>query len=440
MAQLSFRQRSETFGFDTDDPWALHALRLICSVPRTYDPLVAAWDRHHPGTRRAIERLVASDFIAQQDPIVVCTRTGEIVDSATRAVARFRATRKGIALVAVSESDWDQFEAAFPQTSVENLIGVVRLLEAYHLEEPHSRWGMSMAHAVDLSGLPDRTGRWWTRTLLSRGYIQELPDKVADSREIVPAHYRPTRLLCRQLADVIDGFELSSGMKDEFRTNRSKFIDDIDPTRVGITGATDYDHDIECQRILAAMLSSKRAVTDGRIAMEPRWFLPINSKRRPATFTAGGEHTLYYQPDAELRERDGTQLWRTVVEYERSQSRRDGWNHIERFLGWVHTKTLPVEPAVLRFVVDSPGRARSYIALIEAFTAWAIDHPDRLPQNRVVLAVADAGTVKRSADPLGAGVWSRVELPTTGAVGERAPTVHTKNRSPYDEYFTSRSR
>lgn len=439
MSRRSFAHRAEAFGFDKDDPWALDTFRLLFHVPRAYEPLVRAWDRRHPGTLKALERLAAMGFVSYQPGVIVDTRTGELADRPGRRVARYRTTSRGKRLVQDMREDIRVLEDTFSFLTSANTKGVARLLRELDLEDSHAKFGLSITHAVELSGLPTRTGRWWIDRLTELGFLRELDVKYADVREVVPAHWRVTRLLCRQLADVIDSFPATAPehLKVEFRLGRTRFLSDLDPARVGISGATDFDHDIECQQILAGMLDSPLCATGGIFAVEPRRTLPVDTGKSPWAFNVDGDGQMFYQPDAELREYDEHgRIVRSVIEYERYQTRRDAWNHIQRFLGYLHTFTLPFEPAVLRFVVDSEARVRSYVPLIEAFCDYAMDHSEQMPANPVVLAVSSAQRLSQVSDPLDPGSWFRISLPRgDSADTEREPVVHAAEDSPYDEYF-----
>lgn len=436
MDRRPFAARRETFGLDTRKPWALNTLRLLFNVPRAYAPLVDAWDRRHPGTRRTLDRLVELGFVAHQGPVIVDTRTGRLAAVASRRVTRYRCTSKGARLTAAVVEDSRVLEDEFPRTAGVNTTGIIRLLQAFNLQDSHAKFGLSAQHAGQLSGLPHSNVKWWIRRLVAGGYLKELPEKLADVREVIPAHWRVTRALVRQLAEVIDAFDTApASLKVEFRLGRSRFLADIDPARIGISGATDYDHDIECQRILGALLTSPKCASDAIFAVEPRFLLALDTTARPWTFHHDAVGSLPYQPDAELRERDSDGVRRAVLEYERFQSRRDAWNHIERFLGHLSLTTLPFEAAVLRFVVDSKPRERGYVELIEAFCDYALDHPDRMPPNPVTLAVSSTPRVLAAADPLDARAWFRIALPTGGSDTARRPVLHPAEASPYDEYF-----
>lgn len=438
MTRRPFAFRTETFGLDTAEPWALSALRLLCNTPRAYEPLVQAWDERHPGTRKALARMVEMGYVAYQGPVLIDTRDpGALVERASRKVTRYRTTSRGHRFAMAVREDLRVFEDRYPRTNPHNVKAVARLLLAFDLEDTHAKYGLSALHAQALCDLPKSNVLWWVRRFLADGLLRALPGKLADVREVVPAHWRVTRPLCRQLLDVVDAFDTApASLKVEFRLARSRFLDDIDPARVGISGATDYDHDVQSQRVLAALLRSPRAAADGIFVVEPRINLPITLTTKPWRFEADGQGVLFYQPDAELRERDesGTRL--CVLEYERYQTRRDAWNHIERFLGWLHTMTLPFESAVLRFVVDSDQRVASYTDLIAAFADHALDHPELIPANPVQLAVASTPRLLSAPDPLDPRAWWRIPLPAGDCADtERRPVLHAPEDSPYDEYF-----
>lgn len=440
MDASTFAHRAETFGFDTTRPWAEEALRLLFNAPRVYEPLAKAWDSQYPGTMAALWRLERAGWIEHQRGVVMNVRTGEAARHSTRPVSRFRTTARGRRLLEAFDEDDRVLSDLFPAAAGHNLDGVVRLLEHYDLDGSHARYGLSAIEGTSVSGMPERTTRWWVRRLTDEKLLRELPEKFADTREVIPAHFRVTRRLCKQLRDVLDAYEAAAHLKVEFRLGRSRFLSDIDPARLGISGATDFDHDIEAQRILAALFCSPLCEPDGKVVVEPRYFLPLDRTRQPPTFDVDSKEVLYYQPDAEIRERHDNTLHRSIIEYERYQTRRDAWNHLERFLGYLHTTTFPFEAAILRFVVDTPQRVRSYVQLIEAFADHLLDHPELAPANPVRLAVASTERVLRADDPLAWRHWHW--LPIGGSADTdvavpsvHAPVLHERDDSPYDDYF-----
>ena len=434
---IPFHQRAEAFGLhDPATSPVLPLLPLLFDTPRLFRPLAEAWDARRPGALQVVRRLTNQGWLAHQPAVVIDTRTGDPAAYPTRPSPRYVTTAKGQRLLADADADWRLFEAAFPKTSVANLPAVHRLLSLCDLSGGDRPFGLSCPHASDRAGLPDRTGRWWFVQLTNAGYLRRLPFKLADVREVVPAHWRPTRPFAAQLAEVCREVDAAPDhLIASLRLRRSRFLDDIDPARVGIGGATDYDHDVTTQRILAAMLRSPSLEVDSVFAVEPRLLLPMHTDGA-WRLDFGGDDVKIYQPDAEVRERlpDG-RIARSVLEYERFQSRRDGWNHISQFVGWAHTTT-PAQPAVLRFVVDSPGRARAYVELVEAYADWCLDHPETVPASDVTLAVGIVDRLEAAADPLHDDHWARITLPAGDGECTGVP-LHPRDDTPYDDYFST---
>jgi|LauGreDrversion4_1035100.scaffolds.fasta_scaffold09085_2 hypothetical protein len=424
------------FGFNDPEPWALDALRLLFSVPRTYSHLMDAWDERFPGSKKATDRLVSAGLVEFQQGVIIDTRTGKAASKLSRPLPRYRATAKGRRLSNDAKLDERVLFDAFRRLTPAQAPKLVKLLAVLDLEQPHARFGLSAPHAVSLSGLPERSGRWWIQRLLEDGLVVQLPEELADVRELVPPHWRVTRELCKRVSKALDGSEMAKALSVEFRLQRSRFLGSLDPARVGVSGATDFDHDVETQRVLAALLRSQRCLPSGAFMVEPRITLTADTRSDPWLFDANGAEMVFYQPDVELRERDERTggVRRMVIEYERFQSRRDAWSHIERFLGWLHLRSLPFEGATLRFVVDTEPRVRSYVTLIEAFADQALDNPDRLPGNPVQLAVTSVQRLISAADPLDPKVWFRINIPGGAETGTGRPVLHN-GASPYDDYF-----
>lgn len=432
----SFQHRTETFGLDTTNSWALPALRLAFAVPRVYKPLADAWESRYPGSRKALLRLTEMGFLAYQPALVVAVRTGYIAAHPAAPLPRYRATASGKRLTTAGRQDLRVITDRFPRTSKESAVKVLKLLRAFNLDTPHSRYGLSVPHATEIAGMPERSGRWWVRHLLDAGLLAELSERLADVREVVPAHWRVTRVLARQLDDVVTAFPgtAPAGLKVEFRLGRTRFLEDVDPARIGVTGATDFDHDIETQRILAGLLASPRCAIGGVFSVEPRITLPGHLRKDTIIFDPSGSGSAFYQPDAELREIHNGVSHRSIVEYERFQTRRDAWSHVERFMGWLHVMTLPAEPAILRFVVDTDLRVRTYVELVEAFADWMIEHPERHPGNPVTLTVTSSRQVLAAKDPLDNTNWFQISVPAGRSDTARQPVLSLQN-TPYDEYF-----
>ena len=90
---------------------------------------------------------------------------------------------------------------------------------------------------------------------------------------------------------------------------------------------------------------------------------------------------------------------------------------------------------MLRFVVDSTRRERTYVQLIEAFADYALDHPDRLPANRITLAVSSVPRISAAPDPLDDSAWFRVAVPKGSTTVRPTPVLHPPHDSPYNDYF-----
>lgn len=438
----AFRRQAETFGYDGDpDGWWAHAaLRLLLAAPRAYLPLVDAWDRRFPGSRRTLDGLVGLGFAEHQGPVVLDTVTGAPAAHPGPPTDRYRATARGVALAAAAADDVRAVSDAFPQVSRDNIDAVAALLAAFGAHGKRAGGGLSARFVATRSGLPERSVRWWLAHLTRQGLLRKLPHRQPDVREVVPAHWRPNRLLCAHLRGLLPLCPQGpTAVAAGWRLHRTRFPADIEPSRVAAGGATDYDHDVAAQRILALLLADPRAAPDGVFAVEPRITLPV-SAGDPGRFHPAGGRWAVYQPDAEMREFAGGMPRRAVVEYERRQSRRDAWGHIERFVGWMATASAhPDEPGVLRFIVDSPRRARSYVELVEAFADYAGEHRDRLPPNPLTLTVIDRDRLARLGAPLDDRGWHRIALPegTGGRADTSAgPLLHTPGRSPYGRYFS----
>jgi hypothetical protein len=433
-----FAHRAETFGLDSQEPWALDALRLLFHVPRVFEPLALAWEERSPGMTRALSRLVEDGFVQHQPAVILDARTGESVNRRGRPVARYRTTASGRRLARAAREDARVLQDVFPRLTDANAVEIVDLLWQFDVDDLHAKVGVSAPAAVGRTQLSERTGRWWVRELTQRGYLKELDLRLADQRELVPAHWRVTKELCRQMRAVLDAFPDPHGaLRHEFRLQRTKFLQDIDPARIGIDGATDYDHDVAAQRVLARMLQSPSTLAESSFSVEPRWMLTADTSCTPWEFSAGGSELVPYQPDAVFVQDSGG-LRRNIIEYERYQSRRDAWSHIERCLGYLSLRTFPFENAVLRFVVDTEARLRSYVELIEAFADYAESNPSRLPGNVVELAATTVDRLLVPGDCMDDRRWHRIALPdaSNGALPFGGNCVlHDVAKSPYNEYF-----
>ncbi len=440
-SSVPFSLRGETLGFGQPDVWAKPALYLLFSVPRVYAPFASAWDKRVPGTLKALKKLTDMGFVQYQEPIIMNTITGEHADAPSRAVDRYRTTAAGKRLLESIEHDSGALQEFTPKTSPENRLGVQNILTQGDVEINKAPNGVSTAYLSSASGLAARTARWWIQRLTERSYLRKLDDKAADTRVVIPGHWRATRLLARHVIDVTGELELfhaDSSLRSELRLDRTRFLEDIDPSRVGLGGATDYDHDIETQRAIIELLRSPRFIAKGVFSVEPSFNIRIDSSTQPWEFNKKenkNSRTVAYQPDAIFKEHSTSGVRRAVLEYERFQTRRDGWAHIERFMGWAHMSVLVFEPIVLRFVVASTPRARSYTELVEAYYDWIQENNAYRPTHQISLEVASLQDLQDAADPLEPRVWSRLQLPRFEGPGDPIPVLHSDKYSPYDQYF-----
>lgn len=433
----SFHQRAETFGFDTETPWAMHALALVFRVPRAYQPLADAWEKRFSGVLPALDKLVAAGWVEHQPAVLVDARSGTLTTKNGKKLDRYVTSRSGRQLAQAARDDARVIEDRWPKVDASNALKVAALLSTFDVRGSHQKIGVSAPQAIGQSRLAERTGRWWVRKLVADGLLVQLSEKTADAREVIPAHWRPTRHLAQQLHDVFLAYPRWGHLEAAWRLGRSRYLSDIDPARIGVTGATDYDHDVVAQKVLGAMLDSPRLVETAPFDVEPRIALEVTPVADVAgaalRFQKGGSEVALYQPDGIVVERcDDGKLRRSVIEYERHQSRRDGWLHLERLCGYIVQRRLPFEAVALRFVVDSETRLRAYTELIEAFCDFLTENPELAPPNQVVLCSASVDRVCSASDALDDRAWHRIELPKGGG----ACILHQRETSPYDLYFS----
>lgn len=442
MSSSNFFHRSETFGYDKGESWASDALRLLYSVPRAYQPLIESWNLRNPGTLKALERLHNLGFIDYQEAIIINMRTSTLASSPSKPLSRYKITQKGKRLTKEATTDIRVLTDQYFRLTNDNVEQVLALLISFDVEKNFASVGQSIPGASEGIDIPERTARWWVSKFKQDGYIKELEIKFPDTREVIPAHYRVTRLLSTQLINIAKAFpdRMPGDIINAYRLKRTRYLEDIDPYKIGINGATDYDHDINCQKILAKFIVSKNYLVTGDFITEPRISLPISRNSYPYVFSKYGDESIFYQPDAEIFEIDSTNTpVKTILEYERFQSRRDGWDHIEKFLGWVALNCTSNEKVNLRFVVDSQTRARVYIELIEAYATWAQENQDKIPDNLIVISVSTLKSVFEAQNPLLLTNWSFVkfEKNDSSEIFKNA-VVHANGKSPYMEYFSSK--
>lgn len=425
----------ENFGFDRRRRTpTLPALHLLYSSPRVFEPFAQAWNTAHPGVLGELRRLTGSGLVAHQPAVMMDVRTQELSDARPRSVPRWRATAKGRRLHAQVCEDSRVLLDAFPNVTA-NEWRIALMLELLAMPDKHAKIGISVSHLAHETGLDDRQVRWWVDHLSKKGLAVKLPVAVADVRAVVPAHWRATSALTRQLRTALAAYPSTAPAEAvaAMQINRADFLADIVPSRVGLSGATDYDHDVTVQTLVGRFITGTTAVNASSVRTEPRFALTADLSGYPWLASAAGTDVVIYQPDAVLAHTgtDGAAAT-TIVEYERFQSRRDGWCHLEKFVAARNLHMPLAETVVLRFVVDSKARETGYVRLCEAFATWLADTPDFLPMRTTTLMVSSRPRLDAAADPLDPRHWSRLTLPTGGG-WEMA--LHAADRSPFGEFF-----
>jgi hypothetical protein len=428
-----FISRSETFGFDTKDKWGYSAIKLLFNTPRCYKPLLDSWEEVYPGTRKAVNKLESNGFLDFQDRVIVNTINGELCNEESKVVTRWVLSSKGNKLLTDALIDTRVLDDTFKHLTPANNRGLLALIASLDLKGSHAKYGVSSNYIAISTTLAERTTRYWVKRLYEEGYINLLNNKFPDTREVIPQHWRINKKFTKQLNEVYQAFPEAKIDLQRLRLHRNKYLQDIDPARVGITGATDYDHDVEVQKIMASFLKSSFYDISSDLQIEPRHTLVLNSDEYPMLFSERGNYNVFYQPDSSFKEYHNGVRHHTSLEYERYQSRRDAWSHIEKFIGLSEVNNLPFEPAVLRFVVDSKSRVRSYVRLIEAFADYILEHPDRMSRCDVILAVTSTDVIYQSEDSLDFKQWYRVKLGRSETISRAV--LHNTDDSPYLNYF-----
>ncbi|MFM7088738.1 MAG: hypothetical protein ACKOW9_04385 [Candidatus Paceibacterota bacterium] len=412
----------------------INTLRLLYSTPRLYEPLLDSWEERDKGTTRIIKFLHKQGLVKMQDSIVVDTLKQKQAVKTSRAVQRYILTSKGKRLLNQTKEDTRKLSQEFKKITAAQENKLINLLECLSSSSNHTNDGISIPFLLSNTSMAPRTLRWWVGRLVKDGYVSMKSSKQADIREVIPKHYRPSRSLTTKIKNLIREGLLPETLYHELRLKRTKYLDDIAPSRLGLSGATDYDHDIQTQKILAKIVLSSNSSRNGIFVIEPRYSLAVLRSGEKLIFTQGLNDVVFYQPDAEMREIHNNINFRAVLEYERYQNRKDAWSHIERFLGWVHLTAHPNERAILRFIVENDKRLRAYVELIEAFADHCLDNPEKVPLNDVTLTVTTISRIEKSDNALLDENWHRIKLPQSTET-QRRPVLHIEETTPYNEYF-----
>ncbi len=450
-ARRTNAQRRETFGFETTQPWALDALRLVCNTPRVYPDLLQAWERCHPGSTAAVTRLTTGGFIDYQPAVIVNTITKQPAARTTPPSSRYRLTTKGRAALERWTEDIRYFDREFPYAKPANAPSVVKFVAEFNLQAAAGKVGMSLSGAVAQSGIAESAGKWWLKRLVTLKYLKLRPEKVADVRKVVPEHWRVNSKLRLQLKDTLEEFGEQWGhLVDDLQAHtRKAALQDVDPAQITLMGASSYTHDVNAASIAGALVESPLFTPGTFFRLEGVHNLGVHTDTYPWVFDTAGSNSTGYQPDVELRATEPSGMSRRVaVEYERYQSRADGWEHLEKFLGWVHLTSGPDEVNDCLFVVDTDRRLAAYLPVLEAFVTWVDENPLRAPRALMRVGITTESDLKAAADPLDVSSWTHLVI-EPGEDTQRSPVLHRTKRkaskklavggkrpySPFYDYF-----
>lgn len=443
-ALKEFKAASETFGCEGADPWAAEALHLLYSAPRIYEHLLEAWDSRYPGAKKAVYRLMDLGFVTRQDPI---SPNGSASDS-KRSMVRYVATAAGRELSSEQQTDPRTLSITFPKMApateqpLETLLG--KLCE---LSVP-GKDGMSVSHMAQVSGLSYAVAYSWASRLEKKKFARRAPAKKKDKDPSIPAHYRPTRSLTKQAARLSEVFPDKAHILAP-AARRMSFLKDIPTSAARNLG--DWSHDVAAQEVVADMLKSQSMsplAHGAPLLIEPVINLATSAVESdssdyriilPEPFSSAVHNDpqrRVYQPDAVFSATFDTPVQsRCVLEYERQRHRADGWLHVEKFMGYMAAYTFPGTPGALLFVVDTPKREKSYVAMCEAFADSMAENPTRLPSNRITLAVSTAERLKAPGNPLLPSRWATIQMmmPSPSDRAQRC-ILHKDGRIPMSRY------
>lgn len=414
------RQMSETFGLDSQEGWGLEPLRSLFAAPRVFEPLLAAMDARHRGVASGVARIVDLGFADEQEPVVIDTIGRKTAERQSRPVAAYRITAKGSRLAEDAAYDIRIMRDMFPSASMHTLSRIGALLESMRQASRTRARFFSVARATSVSGLEGRHMRMWMIRLSEEGLVARSKHDIKDVVEVIPRHWRPNNLLLAQLRSLRHepslrhvSHELSSMLSGRPRTLPAITVDPL-----SFSGSTDYEHDVQAQRVMAALMKdSTRVPVDARVRMEPLFSIPARRAGSLGIAVSPGKDadiTMRYQPDAEFREVVSGAPGRSVLEYERSQTRSDAWTHMERFCAWMKAYSFPFEEGRLRFVVDSTRRVEVYADTARRFREHADRNPGLFPPNRIEILVSASKSLSAAEDPFSPDLWRSVSFKGRG--------------------------
>jgi hypothetical protein len=431
---MSNKNKSYTIRVEDIDSWEYPIIKLLYSFPRIYQPLIDSLEVVHPGLSKYLSKLKKLGFLDYQKGIIYNSRTDKKVDRKNKPQMRFRLTNKGKSFLLDIKNDSRILTDHYPKIKERNINNIINFLSILNLDDNISNQGLSLSYISKKLNIPIKNVRYWTDIFSKKGYIKLLPNKISDVREIIPAHYRVNKKFTKHLKHIINNLDNGEIYKKELKLDRKKYLLNINPSRIGITGATDYDHDIEVQKVLSKFILSPNIINPMNISAEPKFKIKIDKLNGKIVCVDNSSKYLYYQPDALFNERIDEMKYYSILEFERFQNRRDGWLHIEKFLAYIHQNIYIFEGSIIRFVVSSEKRLKSYVDLLEGFAHYISENQIQAPNNKIILSVTSFDRINNSINSLDSNNWFWIEI-NADKSDKKEIIIHDENNTPYKSYF-----
>jgi len=431
---MNSKKKFYTIGIEKIDSWEYPIIKLLFSFPRIYEPLIDSLDIVYPGLNKYLAKLKKIGFLDYQKGIIYNSRIDKKVDKKIKPQRRFRLTNKGKSFLENIKIDSRILTDYYPKIKIRNINNIINFLDILNLDDNISNQGISLSFISKKLNIPIKNVRYWTGIFSKKGFIKLLPNKISDAREIIPAHYRVNNKFTKHLKYILKNLENGELFITELKLDRRKYLSNINPARIGITGATDYDHDIEVQKVLAKLILSSNIINPMNIISEPKFKIKIDKINGKITCVDNSSNHIYYQPDAFYNEIIDNIKYYSILEYERFQNRRDGWLHIEKFLAYVHQNLYIFEGGIIRFVVSSEKRLKSYVDLLEGFTHYINENPKRMPNNNIIFSVTSTERIEKSKNALDSSNWFWIAINPEKSE-KKEIIIHEENNTPYKSYF-----
>lgn len=431
---MSSKKKLYTIRIEKIDNWEYPIIKLLYSFPRIYQPLIDSLDLVYPGLNKYLVKLNKIGFLDYQDGIIYNSRTGKKVDKKIKPQRRFKLTNKGKSFLADIKNDSRILTDYYPKIKLRNINNIINFLDVLNLDDNISNQGISLSFVSKKFNIPIKNVRYWTKIFSKNGFIKLLPNKISDAREIIPPHFRVNNKFTKHLKYILKNLENGEFFIKELKLDRRKYLLDVNPARIGITGATDYDHDIEVQKVLAKFILSSNIINPMNITAEPKFKIKIDKINGKIICVDNSSNHIYYQPDAFYNETIDSIKYYSILEFERFQNRRDGWLHIEKFLAYVYQNLYIFEGAIIRFVVSSEKRLKSYVDLLEGFAHYINENPTRIPNNKIIFSVTSLERIEKSKNALDSSNWFWIAI-NIDKSDKKEIIIHDENTTPYKSYF-----